>query len=383
MGPLEVVQDGQSARVAAPKQRALLALLLLNANREVARDRLIDQLWDGEPPTEAKATLQSYIYRLRKRFTGPECGVRLEGGRSGYTLEVAAEALDTHRFDRLITHARHELQASRFDEAVRALRTGLKLWRGPIALADVDIRAVRDKAHSLSEQRLAARELCLNTELGLGRHSTVVAEAREFTAEYPWREEAWILLMTALYRCGRPAESLEVYQRLYRQLNEELGIQPTAPVRKLHQRILANDPGLRQSAVQAAPEAVAPRQLPADSSGFVGRVEQLAQLDNLLAGHRGNGSGPIAAVTGPAGIGKTALAVHWAQRVSDRFRDGQLYVNLRGYDPADTALDTADVLRLFLVGLGVDPDRIPTDADARTGLYRTLLGEKAGADLVG
>ncbi|WP_204745353.1 AfsR/SARP family transcriptional regulator [Glycomyces paridis] len=378
LGPVELVADGRPVAVAAAKQRGLLALLLLHPNRTVEQDWLIDQLWEGDPPAAAKATLQAYVYRLRKLFDGPESAVALHGRPGGYLLDVPAGTLDADRFEHLLAEGRQARDAGRFEDAVVAFRAGLGLWRGA-AFADIDLHAVREQARGLDERRLDATEQCLSAELGAGRHDTAVVELESLVEAHPLRERLWELLLLALYRCGRQAEALAAYQRLYRVLGDELGIQPAPPVQELQQRILEGDPTLGAlSAAGGRPdEARIPRQLPATTGDFTGRADDLAELDHLLldSGTDGPGAVVITAIAGTAGVGKTTLAVHWAHRIADRFEDGQLYVNLRGFDRGQP-MQTAEAMRGFLDALHVAPERIPTDPDARTGLYRTLLADK-------
>jgi DNA-binding SARP family transcriptional activator/Tfp pilus assembly protein PilF len=381
LGPVELVEDGQPVAVAAAKQRGLLALLLLRPNRMVEQDWLIDQLWEGDPPAAAKATLQAYVYRLRKLLGGPGSTVALRGRPGGYLLDVSAGTLDADRFEHMLAEGRQALDAGRFEDAVVAFRAGLGLWHGA-AFADIDLQAVRERARGLNDRRLEATEQCLSAELGAGHHDIAVIELESLVEAHPLREQFWELLLLALYRCGRQAEALAAYQRLYRVLGDELGIQPAPPVQELQQRILEGDPTLGSPSVAGGrpAEARIPRQLPASTGDFTGRADYLSELDQLPldsgADHDGPGAVVITAIAGAAGVGKTTLAVHWAHRIADRFEDGQLYVNLRGFDHGGQPMQPAEAMRGFLDALHVVPERIPSDPDAQTGLYRTLLADK-------
>ncbi|WP_158630237.1 AfsR/SARP family transcriptional regulator [Glycomyces terrestris] len=390
LGPVELADQGRVVPVDAAKQRELLALLLLRPNRTVGRDWLMDQLWRGDPPPAGRTTLQAYVYRLRRLLRGAGGSDALVSRPGGYLLAVPEGALDAERFGRSAAAGREALDAGRFDDAVDALRAGVGLWRGP-AFADIDLAAVRDHARALEDQRLEAIELCLTAELAAGRHAVAVVELDALVEAHPLRERLWELLLLALHRCGRRAEALAAYRRLHRLLDDELGIQPSAPVRRLQRQILSGDTAWEATApqrtgreeaqpVRARPPASdpVPRQLPAGVGGFTGREARLSELDELLAssGDRPPGAVVVGVISGMAGVGKTALAVHWAHQVTDHFPDGQLYVNLRGFDPDGPPLPPEAALRGFLDALGVPPERIPPTAEAQIGLYRSAVADK-------
>lgn len=393
LGPVELTDQGRVVPVQAAKQRELLALLLLRPNRTAGRDWLMNQLWQGDPPPAGKTTLQAYVYRLRRLLRSSGCPDSLVNRPGGYVLEVPPGALDAERFERLATEGRQALDAGRFDDAVDAFRSGLGLWRGS-AFADIDLTAVRERARALEEQRLEAIEQCLSAELEAGRHAVAVIELDALVKAHPLRERLWELLLLALHRCGRRAEALAAYQRLHRLLDDELGIQPSEPVRRLQQQILSGDAATEATASHrtGAKEASrvrarrlgpptsdpVPRQLPAAIGDFAGRSDQLSELDEFLAhsGKRPPGAVLVGVISGMAGVGKTALAVHWAHQVTDHFPDGQMYVNLRGFDPDGPPLPPETVLRGFLDALGVPPERIPPTTEAQIGLYRSAVADK-------
>jgi tetratricopeptide (TPR) repeat protein len=243
----------------------------------------------------------------------------------------------------------------------------------------------RAEAARLGEARLAAVECHLQARLDCGQASELVAELEVLTGEHPLRERLWALRMLALYRSGRQAEALETYQQLRASLVQELGIEPGADLRQLHQQILAQDPGLAVASpdlgapVLAARRSVVPRELPADVAAFTGRAVELAELDFLLPSAPETGAAPgpvvISAVAGTAGVGKTTLAVRWAHRVAEQFPDGQLYVNLRGYDPGQP-LAAGEALAGFLRALGIADADVPLEEAERAARYRSVAAGK-------
>ncbi len=377
LGPVELVAGDRPAAL-GPKLRELLSLLLLNPNRVAERDWLIDQLWRGEPPAAAVPTLRSYAYHLRKLLGRPDSGPALRGMSGGYTLVTPLENLDAHRFEAAAAQGERALNQGFAEQAAHTLRAGLSQWRGP-AFAGVDLPAVRARARHLEATRLEAAEQCIGAEIDMGTTGSAAAELEALIADHPLRENLWRLLMLSLYRKGRQGEAIDAYRRLRRLLDVELGAAPSAPIEALLRRILEGDPGLLVASAHPKPRAAAvPRQLPAASAHFTGRAAPLAELDGLLAGTASetHDAVAVAVVSGTAGIGKTALVLHWAHRIADRFPDGQLYLDLRGFDPAGRPITAAAGLRTLLESLGTAPGSIPDDSDAQVGLYRSLLAGK-------
>ena len=243
LGPLEVLEEGRSVALGGAKQRALLAVLLLRANEVVSRDRLIDELWGGEPPDTAHTALQVHVSQLRK-LLGRDTIVTQT---PGYLIRVSDGELDLHRFERLVATSHMEEPA----QAARLLREGLALWRGaPLAeLGDSSARAERAR---LEEQRLAALEQRIEAELALGRHAELVPELEGLVREHPLRERLRGQVMLALYRCGRQADALEVYRSGRRLLDEELGLKPDDELQRLEKAILNHDPSLESPVVAGA-----------------------------------------------------------------------------------------------------------------------------------
>ncbi|WP_354642267.1 AfsR/SARP family transcriptional regulator [Kitasatospora camelliae] len=240
LGPLRLRSAGTPVAVPAPKHRALLAILAINANRPVGVDRIISELWQADEPQSARKTLQGYVWRLRG-LIGKSA---LSTTGDGYELHSAADAIDAVRFQRLTDAGRTALRAGDAETAARQLREALGLWRGP-ALADVPAApTVYAYASRLEEGRLTAAEWLVDAELGLGRHAEVVPELRELVARHPLREGLRAQLMLALFRCGRQAEALALFGELRDLLVEDQGLDPGRAVTELHRRMLAGDPTL-------------------------------------------------------------------------------------------------------------------------------------------
>jgi DNA-binding SARP family transcriptional activator/tetratricopeptide (TPR) repeat protein len=375
LGPVELRVDGRPIALRA-KVAALAALLALEANQVVDRDRLIEQLWTGSPPQGAAATLRAYVYQLRRCLASDGQSV-LIGRHGGYLLELDHEAVDADRFTALAAAGRDALRRGRREDASAAFRTASDLWHGDEAFPRIDVPAVRERARQLEGLRLEVLEQRYALELELGLPGPAVAELEPLTAAHPLREGLWRLLMLGLYRAGRQSEALDAYRRLRRILREALGTGPSAEVERLHAQVLANDPGLLRPVADTVRRndsgPCVPRQLPAAPAHFTGRTTQLAALDELF--QDGRPAPGVVAITGTGGIGKTALALHWAHRAADRFPDGQLYIDLRGFGPADAPLAQRQAVRTLLESLGTPP-AASDDLDAQAALLRTVLADK-------
>ena len=380
LGPLEVRHEGVLVPVPAAKQRVLLAVLALAAGEPVTVERLIACLWDHQPPLSARNTLQNYVLRLRRSLRVDGRPDPLISAAAGYRLAVEPDAVDVHRFRSLEHSARSRTVAGEPESAAALLDEALGLWRGE-PLADVPSEVLhRETVPGLVEQHLAAVEARMDLDLGLGRHGERIPDLVALTTEHPLRERAWAQLMLALHRSGRSAEALEAYGQAGKILAEELGIDPGTELRELHQAILTSDPTLtitgrapgstRQSSL--APRVV-PRQLPPPSTNFVGRAAEVQRLGDQLEAASESPLMVISAIGGTAGIGKTALALHWGHLHADRFPDGQLYVNLRGFDPTRDPVPPAAALHGFLTAMGVPAQEVPADLDGQITLYRSHL----------
>jgi len=379
LGPLLVRQGGVTLPVAG-KQRAVLAALLLCADQTVSFDELTEVLWGSAPPPSARVAVQNHVMRLRKALGD---GGRIRTQPYGYEIRVDDSELDVSRFEAHLGAARAAARDGLWDAAVGQARAGLGLWRGePLADVESDLLATRDVPR-LAELRLQAVEVRVDADLHLGRHTELITELQRLAAAHPMRERLHGLLMLALYRDGRQAEALAAYTRARQILVDELGTEPGAGLRGLQQQILNGDPAVDQPVsprgAGASPVPPVPRQLPVAVSGFTGRAAELAALTRMLeeVSAESPGTVVISAIGGAAGVGKTALALRWAHQVAGQFADGQLYANLRGFDRSSVPMPAAEVVRGFLDALGVPPDRMPEQPEARAGLYRSLLADRA------
>lgn len=375
-------------------------MLLLAAGRQVTLETIVNGLWEDDPPPAAVGTVRTYVSRLRRFLQpgGPGRGtglIRSEG--TGYVVPVEVRVLDLETFDRMTKDARTLIgRGSEFSaQAATLLRDALKLRQGE-PLADVPGPYASSQRVRISELQLAAAEERLALDVELGGHRGAVAELQTLLAAHPMRERLSELLMLALYRAGRQIDALAVYDSTRRLLGDEFGIDPGPALREMQQRILRTDetllprqqplriaegvPGLPQDPPAVAPTAgpaAVPAQLPGDLPVFAGRCRELGRLDSLLAGTSAPEAGVmITAIDGMAGVGKTTLAVRWAREIASRYPDGQLYADLRGFGPGGAAASPGEVLSGFLQALGADPARIPQDAQARAGLYRSLLRDR-------
>jgi DNA-binding SARP family transcriptional activator len=378
LGPLEVRAGEAWTKIGAAKQRSVLATLLLRAGEVVSTDALIDQVWPEKPPAKAANLLSVYVHHLRK-LIGDANGQVIVTRAPGYQLVLAPGELDADGFAILVANGRQALNDGVPERAADLLGEALGLWRGP-ALADVPLtQQIAAETDRLDEARASAEELHAEASLACGRYTDAVPRLRRLLVDWPLREKLWALLMRALCGAGRQAEALEVYEQARKTISEELGVDPGAELRQLHQQILAADSeqvlvGLAMPATAPTPPPPVPAQLPADIADFTGRSGQVEQLRELLAGtvvaDGSPGAVRVVLVVGPGGQGKTTLAVHAAHLLAGEFPDGQLYATLFG---ATHAADPAEVLARFLRDLGADPARIPLDAEERAALYRTRL----------
>ena len=322
LGPLEVEDGGRIVDLGGPRERVLLARLLISANLVVSADRLAADLWSGEPPVHWLPALRVYISRLRRALGAGAAAVLTEP--PGYRLRVAAGQLDADAFERLVAVARRDLTDGRHEAAAAGLRQALGLWRGPALSGAADLPFARADAARLEEARLGAVEDWVEAELGCGNHVGMTAELDGLVTSYPLRERLRGQRMRALYRCGRQADALRAYQELRAYLGEELGLEPSAALRNLESAILRQDPALEWPAPPppsspARPDPAPPDtparppgppsatrraagRLPAETTSFIGREADLAAVGKLLA------AGRLVTLTGPGGSGKTRLA---------------------------------------------------------------------------
>ncbi|NUT50441.1 MAG: tetratricopeptide repeat protein [Saccharothrix sp.] len=356
LGPVELVSaGGEAVRVGAAKRRTVLAALALELNRVVSGDRLLDLVWDGSPPPQAKAALQGHIAQLRKVLAE---GVALVTRAPGYVLTGERADVDVFRFEDLLGTARDAGD----DDAVRLLRDALALWRGPV-LADVPGDHLREAVSArLEELRLVAVQELATRLTRLDRAAEAVAVLRDAADANPLREALVARLVLALHWTGRQAEALALFHRTRERLADELGVDPGPELREAYQTVLSGDTAPTPAVDRA------PAQLPREHRGFVGRELELSDLNTSLRGQ----DSAIGLLVGPAGVGKTALALRWAHGVADGFPDGQLFVNLRGFDETEP-LDPRTALIGFLRALGLTDSQIAVDLEDQAAQYRSLL----------
>ncbi len=372
LGPMEISRAGESISVSSPKLRILLTALLLNSGTVVSVDDLTDYLWNESQPTNPRAALQTLIRRLRILLGNDEL---IKNFGSGYRIQIDGDQLDLIRFRNLVKLAD---QAGDADTRAQLLSDALGIWRGP-ALSDIQSDSLRRHALvALTEERISTLELHFETNLHLGRHARLVTELRAAAVANPYRERLWGQLMLALYGSGRQAEALEVYQQIRYQLVDELGMEPGEELRNLHESILKSDVSLWVSDGQqpgTKQTLSVPAQLPPQAVGFVGRQDLVDHLSNALLPTVTRTGTPVVVLSGLPGVGKTALAVHIGQRVRSSFPDGQLYVNLRGYEsPGQSAsLRPEQVLPQFLRSIGVPANQIPTNLTEQVNVFRSRL----------
>ncbi|WP_035853534.1 AfsR/SARP family transcriptional regulator [Cryptosporangium arvum] len=366
LGSFEVrAPDGSRIAVGRRKQRALLALLLLRGSSLVRSDEIVDALWGADPPSSARANLHSYVFGLRQVLdqVAPGGAARLVTSAAGYRLDVAAGDCDAAVFERLAAEGRRALEQERSADALDVLTRALELWRGPVVPDLADAPWMAPHVTRLTETRLAAIEDRVEARLALGDHAGLVGELAAATAEHPLRERLWGQYLRVLRVTGARARALAAYETLRAVLRDELGVEPSPELQELY-RAIRDDDG-----ATAAPRH--PALLPPAVPDFTGRVSEVRRLLKVLTPHTPPAGLSVLGITGMAGVGKTTLAVHVAHAAAPAYPDGQLYVNLAGAGPDPVA--PADVLGRFLRALGVPSPAVPTDADERAELYRTLL----------
>ncbi|MEU8546229.1 BTAD domain-containing putative transcriptional regulator [Streptomyces roseoverticillatus] len=388
LGAVSVVTEAGGLPLGPTKRRSLLAALLLRPDDLVSVDQLTGALWEDEPPPRARSVIQGHVSRLRTLLIGADAGaygVELVTQGAAYALRMPRARLDAHRFEELTSLARRQPGPA---EAVAMYQEALSLWRGP-ALADVHPSPpLQAAAHELEELRLAAVEQLAARYAQLGEHARAAAVLRAEAVAHPLRESLSAALMTALHRAGRRPEALDWFHRTRRLLADELGIDPGRELADAYAVALRGeiDDAVVEAAAPArtATERAAPLPpvasaafrtgvadlLPRAPRGFHGRARELDALSRAA-----EDQAPVCLVTGPAGVGKTALVVHWAHRERAAFPDGRLYADLRGFgDTGEPPL--AEVLREFLLALGVEPGRMPASANGAGALFRSLAADR-------
>jgi DNA-binding SARP family transcriptional activator/tetratricopeptide (TPR) repeat protein len=419
LGPLEVAGPSGAVRIPPGRQEVILAALLLEVNRVVSTDYLVDLIWDEDPPDTARTQVQICVSRLRKSLGNAQIDAPITTRPPGYLMRAAEDTLDLNVFNRRVARSRILVKEGRAAEAAELLRGAVGLWRGP-SLNGIPSDTLRTKALRLDEERLTATEDYLQLELGLGRHHQLVGEVGRLLDEQPLRERLRGQLMLALYRSGRQAEALETYRTGRAMLVEELGLEPGESLRLLETAILSGDsalhlgpepflhtpflntpflhtgldpgdaapappaertPGRDDDAPPCAPppeppyRQEKPHQLPADTADFVDGEELIRSVEDVITGKDGRRVMGVVVIVGRPGVGKSTMATHIAHRVADEhFPDGQLYCDLRGTSPG--SVGAKDVLGRFLRALGIPGPVIPDSLDERAEMYRTLLATR-------
>ncbi|MDW5327962.1 AfsR/SARP family transcriptional regulator [Plantactinospora sp. KLBMP9567] len=386
LGPVRAWRDGEPLDLGPAARRVVLGLLALAGGKPLLRAELMSGLWyDREPPTSAANVIQTHVKHLR-RLLEPERRPRDQGTvlrlvGDGYALHLPDAGLDVTRFRQRIDAATTAQRRGQLDAATELLGEALALWHGP-PLADIPTLASHPKVVALAGERQAALGRYGEVMIAAGRAAEGLPILAEAAVAAPLDEAAHARLIRAYHAAGRRGQAFAAYHEVRRRLADDLGVAPGPALAAAHTALLHDEEptdrptGPETVTVGAARGAPKPAQLPADLAEFTGRTAELSRLDGLLdraTRPPGPAATVIAVVSGTAGVGKTSLAVHWAHQVAHRFPDGQLYVNLRGFDPAGPAVAPAEAVRQFLDALGVPAERIPTDLDAQAALYRSQM----------
>ncbi|BCJ50700.1 SARP family transcriptional regulator [Actinoplanes sp. NBRC 14428] len=381
LGPVRAARDGTDVDLGRAGQRAVLGLLALAGGRPLTRAELVDALWGDAPPPTAANVLQTSVKNLRHRLEPDRLprspSTVLPSVGDGYALSVPAERVDLMRFRALVAEATDLHQAGDHRGAARTLGAALGLWRG-VPLADVAALAGHPKIVAVVEERRAALAGYGQALIASGAAAEALAPLEAAVAEQPLDEAAHARLILGYHAAGRRGQAFTAYRAVRRRLADELGVDPGPELTAAFATVLGGDTGEPVRTGGRHPEPAAhpvPAQLPAGSGAFTGRSQQLRRLAELAGGPPSAGM-PLVVLSGTAGVGKTTLAVHFGQQVRHRFPDGQLYVNLRGFDPGGTVMDPADAVRGFLDAFGIPPERLPAGLDALTALFRSVLADR-------
>ncbi|MEU3766200.1 BTAD domain-containing putative transcriptional regulator [Amycolatopsis keratiniphila] len=358
----------------APRQRAVLAILAIRVNQTVTRSELIDGVWGDAPPASVEGSVHTYIHGLRRALSVAGDAVLTRTG-AGYRLALGPQQLDLTVVESQLSDARGLARAGKGSAAADLIGECLALWRG-IPLSGLPGPFADSERVRLTELRYRLVEERAELMLAAGRHRELISDLGEAVEAEPFREGFRAQLMLALYRSGRRADALAEFEAVRRLLADELGLDPEAALTDLHLRMLRSDPELDSPAKAVAPpRSRKPAQLPHEAPDFVGRTSELEQLSRWCVTERSSDKAlVISAIDGAGGIGKTTLAVRFARSVAPNYPDGQLYLDLRGFDPNRVPLSTTDALGQLLWALGSSRQR--AEPDALASMYRTLLADK-------
>ncbi|MCG5218033.1 AfsR/SARP family transcriptional regulator [Streptosporangium sp. KLBMP 9127] len=373
LGPLRVLVDGRRLRLGGPRQQTVLSCLLLDANRPIAAERLVQAIYGEAPPTTSRNQLQIAVSALRRLFADQGHPGIITTQAWGYAIAVDSARLDSHRFQELVGRAREARDTGRPAESIVLYREALALWRGPV-LDGIQFAGAKVSAGRLEELRITANEECVEVELESGGHHELIGELATLVREHPMRERLHGQFMLALYRSGRREEALRAYQRARDIMIDELGIEPEERLRRLRHAILTSDAALDLPVAPAGPSPVIPAGpclLPTDIADFTGRQQEIADLEAVLAADTAPPAVPIVVIAGMPGVGKSSFVIHASHRLADRYPGGRLYADLHG--EASCQVSPMQVLERFLRALGVPGIEIPEDLEERAKLYRKLL----------
>ncbi|MCS0604143.1 tetratricopeptide repeat protein [Streptomyces sp. LP11] len=403
LGPIRVVREGTELDLGSPQQRALLGLLLVRAGQPVQLSEIVDVLWGERPPASAVNVVHRYVGSLR-RLLEPRLPLRAPGRwlirrAGGYLLDTREEELDLLRFRDLARQGRRAVTTGRTEAAVALFAQALNLWRGPVASGLPASVLATPQFVAVGKEVVTTVRVAADAALLCGRTEQVLGSLRQAALLDPLNESLHSRLVTALAASGLQAEALNAYRDIRRRLMDDLGLAPSPELSTAHDRVLRQElptpvvprgdddaddepaghesPAEPHARTEPGSPVVRPAQLPPGLAVFSGRRSELSRLLALTTETGASAATPvIGLISGMAGVGKTTLAVRWAHEVADRFPDGQLSLNLRGFDPVGKPVEPAEALRGFLHALGVAPRRLPAGLDALTGLYRSLLADR-------
>jgi tetratricopeptide (TPR) repeat protein/DNA-binding SARP family transcriptional activator len=385
LGPVQLWANDKPYDLGSRKERHVLAVLLWEQGRPVRASTLIDKVWGDDQPDKAPASLYSYVSRLRTRMreaSGDSRDGGLPRSRSSgsYALDVASEEVDFRWFRELRGRANAAAADGDLEQSVALFHEGERQWRGA-PLADLSGTWAEGVRARLNEERLAATIERLKIELRLGRHAYLVGELTDLAGQHPLNQEPTRLLMLALEGSGRKPEALQAYLAFRRHLREEVGSDPTQELDELHRRMLSDVPelGSKPSSFQpgpkAAPALLVPASrpattLPRDNPDFTGRTAELGTLTGWMNSELGRSTVPVMVISGMAGAGKTALAVHAAHLLGSQYPH-QVHLELRGHNRDGPPVDPASALGIALRTLGVPGDQLPPSTDERASMWRS------------
>jgi DNA-binding SARP family transcriptional activator len=371
LGPVRIKGHDGGPVATQSRQQALLAALLVDAGRLVPYSVLIDRVWGADPPQTAGDTLRSHISRIRRllKLHCRDPAPILSSSTGGYRLDVDRNRIDIHRFTELAGRGRSSTVA--LDERIALFREALALWESD------PLSGLAGEWPSRTRQywRQRHRDLTIDwaqAEMESGNAAAAVSSLADLAAGHPLDESVAAVLMRALYAVSRQADALSVYESTRHRLRDELGVDPGIALRAIHGTILRGDVVTGGSGTES-PRRSVPALLPTDINRFAGRRAEMATLNRFLSTSPQSPVAVAVVVSGMAGVGKTTLAVHWAHQVCAQFPDGQLYLDLRGFDPSGSTVPTADAVRRLLYALGTRPQEVPRGFDAQVDLYRTKI----------